>query len=64
MSKYKPVFIYISKCCNTTATKEPCERTKEEIQNKEFGQHGLGTWSCSRCGKTCSVMPHKNVDKQ
>lgn len=62
MSKNNPAFIYISKCCNVPANKEPCERTKEEFQNREFGTHSLGTWRCGKCDKVCSVSRHKNVD--
>jgi hypothetical protein len=61
MYKTKPVFIYVSKCCNVAASKEPCERTKEEIQNREFGQHTLGTWRCGKCDNVCAVTPHKNT---
>ena len=63
MAKKGPVNVYLSKCCNASATKEPCERSKEEIAKREFGQHSLGTWRCGACHKVAAVTVHKNLDK-
>jgi hypothetical protein len=64
VSKAKnPVNLYISACCNVQAKKDACERTKEERAEKKFGEHGLGTWRCPRCGKKCKVVPQKNLDR-
>jgi len=49
-SKTKPQgkvhFAYISRCCTTTATKDPA------------GETGLGKWNCSKCGQKCVVDRH------
>jgi hypothetical protein len=52
----KSVFVYVSKCCNAQATKEPCVKVKDSKVPMS-----LGSWHCSTCGKSCSVNRSKNV---
>jgi hypothetical protein len=64
MKDKNPVNLYISKCCNVQAAKEPCERSKEDKAEKKFGEASLGTWRCPRCGGKAKVIPQKNLDKK
>lgn len=45
-----PTFIYTSKCCGASVTKEPCVRSGT-----------LGTWVCGACGMSCKVDRHKKL---
>lgn len=42
-----PVFLYWSKCCNEKAEKPPLLKTEEH-------EGMLGSWRCSKCGKSCA----------
>lgn len=53
-----PKFVYITACCNTTATKGACVRTAGK---KEFEEMPLGKWRCSACGKRAKVSRQVNA---
>ena len=55
MIKDKPMFNYVSKCCEAKATKPPCVKSEKKDST-------LGTWTCSKCGKTCSCYRHIRRD--
>ena len=53
----KPVFMYISKCCEAPATKPACASSnapKLNLGDKPEGDSTLGTWRCTRCRKPCT----------
>jgi hypothetical protein len=71
------VFLYISTCCSTQATKPPCVKPKAQPKPKKKGKNRgedkpkapefatLGSWRCASCGKPCSVtvMPRPKENK-
>ena len=54
----KSVFIYVSKCCNAQAHKEPCVKPAKDSKEKV----SLGTWHCTTCGKSCKCS--RSLNKQ
>lgn len=49
------VFNYTSECCEEGARKPPVERSDSDRSENKFSECGLGTWTCSKCGKKCKV---------
>lgn len=49
----KPVYQYVSDCCNSTAKKPACVKS-------EKADSTLGTWRCGQCGKKCKVTRKAN----
>lgn len=56
----KPVFVYISKCCNAPATKPPAVhyRSLEDAKDGTLG----GSWKCTQCRKPCTCNRTKNPE--
>ena len=49
MKQEQSVYNYVSKCCQQRANKPPLVKSKN-------ADGGLGHWTCTKCGKNCSVI--------
>lgn len=54
-----PVFEYLCECHDQRATKEPCERRREDRAEGKFSESPLGKWHCSVTKRKCKVRRHK-----
>jgi hypothetical protein len=65
------VFKYVSKCCNASATKKACVKSKTArvLSNGTVecdDPASLGKWRCSSCHKPCKCIrtkDNKSLDK-
>lgn len=51
-------------CCESSATKPPVMRSKEDKKEGKMSECSLGHWTCKNCGKNCKVKRSKPVKEE